>query len=329
MRIDRLLVLAVVLTSSLGCGPTETPSQDAPATHGTGYLPEGAISPSLETIRSGTYTPLSRPLMVYVNKAALKRPEAVAFLQFIYSPDGQELVGESGYVKLDEATYLQQREKVAEAVLAAGGGGFNGDLAGEVMIDGSSTVAPILTAIAEEFSQANRRVRVPLGTSGTGGGMKKFTAGEIDICNASRFIKDSEIELCKSANIEFLELLVGLDGLTIVVHPSNTWVDGLTIQQLQDIWKPDSKISKWSDLNPAFPDAAIKLFGPDTDSGTFEYFTEAVCHKGGASRSDYQQSADDNVLVKGVANDQYALAYFGFAYYAENKDKIKVLGIAP
>jgi len=197
------------------------------------------------------------------------------------------------------------------------------------MIDGSSTVAPISTAVAEEFSKLHEGVRVPVGTSGTGGGFHKFCAGEIDICDASRKIQESEQELCKKANLEYLELEIALDGLTVVVNPQNKWVDGLTISDLEKIWAPNSTVRKWSDVNPEFPEMEIKLFGPDTDSGTFEYFTEAVCHQKGASRSDYQQSADDNFLVTGVAHDESALGYFGFAYYAENKDKLKALAIAP
>jgi phosphate transport system substrate-binding protein len=197
------------------------------------------------------------------------------------------------------------------------------------VIDGSSTVAPITTAVAEEFSKLHSGVRVPVGTSGTGGGFKKFTHGEIDICDASRAIQDSEKQLCKEKNIDYLELKVAVDGLTIVVNPKNHWVDGLTIGELKKIWEMGSQVQKWSDIRPEFPDHEIKLFGPDTDSGTFDYFTEEVCGGKGACRSDYQQSADDNFLVTGVAGDEYALGYFGYAYYFENQGKLKALAVAP
>lgn len=325
MRPGFLLCCAVLGLGLTGCEPK---GNSKPAAQKAGYAPEGAIMPSEETIKTGTYRPLSRPLFLYVNKAALKRPETVAFLRYYLSEEGQQLVSESGYIQLSHEEYDAQK-KLLEESIDAEAAKAPGDLTGEVMVDGSSTVAPITTAVAEEFSKMHHSVRVPVGTSGTGGGFKKFCAGEIDICDASRPIKESEQELCKKANLSYLELRVGLDGLTIVVNPKNHWVDGLSISDLEKIWNPESKVQKWSDIRPEFPDMAIKLFGPDTDSGTFEYFTEEVCHKKGASRSDYQQSADDNFLVSGVANDEGALGYFGLAYYVENKGKLKALSIAP
>lgn len=325
MRINWLLTGLLLCLGLTGCKPTAQKS-DSPAK--AGYLPAGAILPSEETIKTGTYKPLSRPLFLYVNKAALKRPVTAAFLEYYLSEEGRQLLQESGYIRLSDEIYAEQVKLLREAI-GQSAAVSNNQLTGEIIADGSSTVAPITTAVAEEFSKAHSQVRVPVGTSGTGGGFKKFCAGEIDICDASRPIKDSEQELCKKAGIEYLELRVGLDGLTVVVNPQNTWVDGLTVAELESIWKTDSNVRKWSDVRPEFPDAEIKLFGPDTDSGTFEYFTEEVCHKKGASRSDYQQSADDNFLVTGVAHDENALAYFGFAYYVENKDKLKALGIAP
>lgn len=313
----------------LGLASCERASQSDHQAKGEAYLPAGAVLPSEESIKSGAYTPLSRPLFLYVNRAALKRPATIAFLSYYLSPEGRQLVTESGYVRFSEDIYEEQVKLLTAAIQAAGDTAATGDLTGEVMVDGSSTVAPITTAVAEEFSRAHVNVRVPVGTSGTGGGFKKFCAGEIDICDASRPIKESEQDLCRQAKIEYLELRIAMDGLTVVVNPKNNWMDGLTMQDLEKIWSPQSTVRKWSDLNPAFPDAEIKLFGPDTDSGTFEYFTEEVCHQKGASRSDYQQSADDNFLVTGVANDTYALGYFGFAYYAENNDKLKAVAIAP
>lgn len=214
----------------------------------------------------------------------------------------------------------------------AGGPGSSssasGRLSGEVLVDGSSTVAPITTAVAEEFSKMHQGVRVPVGTSGTGGGFKKFCNGEIDICDASRPIAESELKLCEERNIVPVELKVAIDGLTVAVNPQNDWLKSLSIEELKKIWAADSQVKKWSDINPEYPDESIKLFGPDTDSGTFDYFTEEILGKKGASRSDYQQSADDNFIVTGVASDKYALGYFGYAYYVENTSKLKAVPIA-
>lgn len=289
-------------------------------------LPEGAVLPTPATIESGEYTPLSRPLFLYVRKEALSRPETVAFLRYYLSDDAIPLVEEVGYVRLSDAQ-LEETRKTLEDAIAEVGTKVEGALSGAVTIDGSSTVYPISQAVAEEFSKANSGVRVPVGTSGTGGGFKKFIAGETDLNDASRPIKDSEAEACKEAGIEFIELKVAIDGLTVVVNPENDWVSGMSIEQLKKIWEPESEIKKWNEVDPSWPDEEIKLFGPDTDSGTFDYFTEVVCGEGGACRSDYQQSADDNFLVTGVAGDKYALGYFGYAYFVENQDKVKALGI--
>jgi len=293
-----------------------------------GFLPEKSVFPSVETIQDGSYAPLSRPLFLYVNRAALKRPEAAAFLRYYFSDEGFLVIPETGFISLPAARFKEQRA-VLEAAIQAAGGEETKKLNGELIIDGSSTVAPISMAIAEEFAGQHPTVRVPVGTSGTGGGFKKFCSGEIAICDASRHIKESEIELCKKNGIEYLELEICLDGITIVVNPKADWVAGITAEELKKLWSPGSTVSKWSDLNPKYPDAPIKLFGPDTDSGTFEYFTEAICGEKGASRSDYQQSGDDNFLVTGVGGDEYALGYFGYSYYAENQQKLKALAVAP
>lgn len=294
-----------------------------------GVLPENAVFPTAETIESGEYVPLSRPLYVYVNKQALKSPETVAFLRFYYSDASQPLVSEVGYIPLS-ATMRQETVRILEeAIREAGGQVPDTQLRGKVTIDGSSTVYPVTQAVAEEFSKIHRRIRVPVGVSGTGGGFKKFCNGETDINNASRPISPKEIELCAANGIDFLELKCCIDGLTVIVNPQNDWVRGLTVEQLREIWKPDSTVEKWNDIDPAFPNQAIKLFGPDTDSGTFDYFTEAICGKSKASRSDYQQSSDDNFLVIGIVGDRHALAYFGYAYYIENSHKLKALAIAP
>ncbi len=201
--------------------------------------------------------------------------------------------------------------------------------AGLIKVDGSSTVYPITEAMAEEFQKAHPTVRVTVGISGTGGGFKKFCAGETDISDASRPIKQKEIETCKANGIEFIELPIAFDALSVVINPENDWVDYLTVEELRLIWAPESqgKITRWSQVRPGWPDEEMHLFGPGTDSGTFDYFTDAIVGQEGASRGDYQASEDDNVLVQGVANDKYALGYFGLAYYLENKDILKAVPI--
>ena len=196
-----------------------------------------------------------------------------------------------------------------------------------VKVDGSSTVYPVTEAVAEEFRHERPNVRVIVGRSGTGGGFKKFSAGETDISNASRPITDTESAACEKNGIQYIELEVAFDGLAVVVNPANDWCDCLTVDQLKAIWQPESAVNKWSDLNPDWPDEKMELFGPGTDSGTFDYFTEAIVGESRASRSDYEPSEDDNMLVTGVAGEKYGLGYFGFAYFDENRDKLKLLGI--
>jgi phosphate transport system substrate-binding protein len=196
-----------------------------------------------------------------------------------------------------------------------------------VKVDGSSTVYPVTEAVAEEFRHERPSVRVIVGVSGTGGGFKKFSAGETDISSASRPITDTEIAACEKSGIQYIELQVAYDGLAVVVNPENDWCDCLTVDQLKAIWQPESAVNKWSDLNPDWPDEKMELFGAGTDSGTFDYFTEAIMGDARASRSDYEPSENDNMLVTGVAGEKYGLGYFGLAYYDENKDKLKLLGI--
>ncbi len=197
-----------------------------------------------------------------------------------------------------------------------------------IAIDGSSTVFPITEAVAEEFQKVNR-ARITVGVSGTGGGFKKFCNDETVISDASRPIKSSEVTLCGEKSIEFIELPVAFDGLAVVVNPKNTWVDHLTTAELKKMWEPaaQGKIMKWSDIRPGFPDKPLTLFAPGVDSGTFDYFTEAINGKSQASRGDFTPSEDDNVLVQGITTDENALGYFGFAYYIENQDKLKVVPI--
>jgi phosphate transport system substrate-binding protein len=200
-----------------------------------------------------------------------------------------------------------------------------------IKIDGSSTVYPITEAVAEEFQTSKKNaIQVTVGISGTGGGFKKFCRDEIDITNASRPISEKEIEACKSAGIQYIEMPVAFDALTIVVNPNNTFFKNITtVDELKAMWEPTAqdKVMRWNQINPAWPDAPIKLYGPGADSGTFEYFTDAVVGKAKSSRGDYTASEDDNVLVQGVSRDPNALGYFGYAYYAENKSRLKALAI--
>ena len=202
-------------------------------------------------------------------------------------------------------------------------------LAQVVKVDGSSTVYPVTEAVAEEFQKANKGLKVTVGVSGTGGGFKKFCRGEIDISNASRPISASEMADCKKIGVEYFELPVAFDALTVVINPRNTWLKQATVAELKKLWEPaaQGKVTRWNQVNPAWPDQPIKLFGAGSDSGTFDYFTEAIVGKSKSSRGDFTASEDDNVLVQGVAGDVNAIGYFGYAYYAENTNKIKALPI--
>jgi len=199
-----------------------------------------------------------------------------------------------------------------------------------VKIDGSSTVFPITEAVAEEFQKSKKgAIKVTVGISGTGGGFKKFCRNEIDISDASRPILKKEMDDCKAAGVEYYELPVAFDALTVVVNPKNGFIKQLTVAEMKKMWEPSAqgKVMRWNQVNAAWPDAPMKLFGPGADSGTFDYFTEAVVGKSKSSRGDFTASEDDNVLVQGVSRDTNALGYFGYAYYVENKDKLKAVPI--
>ena len=202
-------------------------------------------------------------------------------------------------------------------------------LSGVLKIDGSSTVFPITEAVAEEFGNANPDVKVTVGVSGTGGGFKKFIAAETEISNASRPIKAAEAQAAGEKNIEYIELPVAYDALSIVVNPKNTWVKSVTTAELKLMWSPEAqgKILSWKQINPAYPDKPLRLYGAGVDSGTYDYFTEAINGKEDASRGDFTSSEDDNVLVQGVSRDEGALGFFGLAYYLENKDKLKQIPV--
>ncbi|WP_342822280.1 PstS family phosphate ABC transporter substrate-binding protein [Candidatus Lucifugimonas marina] len=215
------------------------------------------------------------------------------------------------------------------AIIAACGGGESGsgNESTEITIDGSSTVFPISQAVAEEFRRDHPEVQIPVGISGTGGGFKRFVTGETDISDASRPIKESEAALAAKNGIEYTEITVAYDGLSIVLNRANDFVTCLTIDELKSIWEPNSSVSNWNQVRSSFPDKPLRLYGPDTDSGTFDYFTAEVNGEEDASRSDYTASSDDNVLVQGVSGDQGAMGYFGFAYYTENASLLNVLSV--
>ena len=204
------------------------------------------------------------------------------------------------------------------------------ELSGQVEIDGSSTVGPLTTAAAESFRGEQPDVNITVGVSGTGGGFERFCAGETDISNASRAIdEEEEVPLCADAGVEYTEFQVGVDALTVVVNPENDWASCLTVDQLNTIWEPaaEGKITNWSQVDASFPDQALALAGPGTDSGTFDYFTDEINGEEGASRADYTASEDDNVIVEAVAGDAGALGYFGFSYFEENQDSLKALEV--
>ena len=228
-------------------------------------------------------------------------------------------VGQPTDQQAGEANRTRQTERASQAPQQLNA------LTGEIQVDGSSTVFPITEAMAEEFGNlTDRSVRVTVGVSGTGGGFKRFCAGETDISNASRPIKAAEVELCAQAGIEFIEIPVAFDGLTIVINPDNDWVDFLTVDELNHIFRPDDFATSWADVRDGFPDIEIAIYAPGADSGTFDYFTEAINGDNGVHRSDNTTfSEDDNVLVQGVSSDRGGIGYFGFSYYANNADALK------
>jgi phosphate transport system substrate-binding protein len=210
-----------------------------------------------------------------------------------------------------------------------GEGGEGGGASGQVRADGSSTVAPLTSAAAELFRSENPNINVTVATSGTGGGFEQFCSGNTDISNASRPIGEDEIAACQAAGVEYVELQVANDALTVVVNPQNTWANCLTVQQLATIWGPQSEgqITSWNQVDPSFPAEPLGLFGPGTDSGTFDYFTDEINGDEGASRTDYNASEDDNVLVQGVEGATGATAYFGFTYFEENAARLKAVPV--
>ena len=280
----------------------------------------GCVIPSIDSIAGGQYSPLSRPLFIYVSEESLQRPDVRAFVEF-YMIHGQQLTGEVGYVPLATHAYQNNLNIVQASVRP------EASLTGTIEIDGSSTVAPITEAVAEEYRKEQPGVLVNVGISGSGGGFKRFVVGETDISDASRAIKDSEASSAQENGISYYEFLVGVDGLSVMVNTENDFVDCMTTEQLNMLWKPESTVNSWSDLDPSWPDRKINLYGPGTDSGTFDYFTEEINGESKLSRADYTASEDDNVLVQGISGDRNSIGYFGFAYYAANADKLKLVAV--
>ncbi|HEY8943340.1 MAG TPA: PstS family phosphate ABC transporter substrate-binding protein [Polyangiaceae bacterium] len=236
----------------------------------------------------------------------------------------------SGLVALGCSRKQQEAAGDTESSTESGPSGESAAaVSGTVKVDGSSTVFPISEAVAEEFQKATPGVKVLVGVSGTGGGFKKFCNGETDVSNASRPIKPSEVELCAKSGIKYIELPIAYDGIAVMVNKKNTWVDHLTTEELKKMWEPEAqgKVSKWSDVRAGWPDKPLRLYGAGVDSGTYDYFTEAIVKKEHSSRGDFTSSEDDNVVVQGIAGDESALGFFGYAYYEQNKDKLKVLAV--
>jgi phosphate transport system substrate-binding protein len=217
---------------------------------------------------------------------------------------------------------------LAPLALAGCGDERRDGLSGKIEVDGSSTVYLITKAMATGFTTQHPDVRINIGISGTGGGFKKFAAGEIDLADASRAIEPDEAAACRANGIDYQELQIGWDGLAVIIHKQNTWARELTVEQLRHIWRPRNPAKKWSDVNPDWPDAEIALYGPGAESGTFDHFTEAVNGRERSSRTDYSSSEDDNNLVNGVAANKYALGYLGLAYYEAHRDRLAVAAIS-
>ena len=317
----------------------------------------GCVTPNDATIEDGRYQPLARPLFIYIRKDSLAKPYMAEYARFHLSAEGgQQLVRDVGYLPYPQEVYTLAQDRVTRGLAGTLFGGDNPQkgpvasvlannasgqapsmmapdftaLEGSITIDGSSTVFPVSEAVAEEFGiLTSGNVRVTVGLSGSGGGFKKFCNGETDISNASRPIKGSEVAACAEAGIEYVEVPVAIDGLSVMTNPSNNYIDCMTIAELHTLWGPDAedRVTRWNQVRPDWPDEEIRLYGPGVDSGTFDYFTEVVNHEGGASRGDYTASEDDNVLVQGIAGDKHSLGFFGYAYYVENQDKLRLVGI--
>lgn len=332
IRVLILSVLAVAVVGILSGCPSGKNSKGSAKDGEKGGTAAAAtpcgVLPSRATVDSGEYTPLSRPLFLHVNKKSLARPEVAAFVKY-YLNEGQSLVEVNKFIPLPPKVLEESRQAFARAMAKNPEAKADAKLAGNIEIQGSSTVYPISQAVAVEFMKLHPEVKVSVGSEGTGNGFKKFVKGDTDINDSSRSISKQEIEQAEQSKVEWVELKVAVDALTVVVNPENDWCSCMTVEQLHKLWQPKSEVKYWSDLDKSWPEKEIKLYGPGTGSGTFDYFTEAVNGKSGKSRTDFQASENDNTLAIGVEKNKYALAYFGYSYYASNGGKLKALGIIP
>ena len=323
----------------------------------------GCVAPNDEVINNGTYAPLSRPLFIYVRADAASTPHIAEFVRYYLSKEGQALAAEVGYIPYPQPVYdlaLAKFENGTSGTVFGGenpmhgsveeilaGGGMTmmedkgeammdkpmvdyGSLKGDIDVDGSSTVFPITEAVAEEFGKlTDGNVRVTVGVSGTGGGFKKFCNGETQISDASRPIKASEVQLCADAGIEYIEIPVAIDGLTVIVNRDNTWAQCMTVEELHTMWSPESEgvVTTWDQVRSGWPTDKMEMYAPGVDSGTFDYFTETVNGDGGASRGDFTASEDDNLIIQGVSGGKNGVGYLGYSYYVENAEKLNAVAI--
>ncbi len=287
------------------------------------------VEPSLETAKSGEYSPLSRPLFTYPSVSSLARPEVAEYVRFFVEMTATDLISQVGYVPKTESDMQSELDALNETIAEAGGPapGEAGDLSGEVAIAGSSTVFPVAEAVAEEFQKDHPDVEVSVQSTGSGGGFQNFFCpGQTDLNNASRPMKDEEKELCEENGVEWHEINVATDALTVVVNNDNDFAECLTVGELEQIWGPDAA-EQWSDVHDAWPDEEIERHGAAETSGTFDYFTETIMGEEGAHTSDYSPTEQDNLIVQGVQGSEYAIGYFGFAYYSGNPDQVTAVAI--
>ncbi len=323
----------------------------------------GCVAPTEANINDGTYAPLSRPLFIYVRKDSASTPHIAEFVRYFLGKEGQALAAEVGYIPYPQKVYdlaLAKFENGTSGTVFGGENPMHGSVAdilagkgsmaamdkGEVMmekpmvdysslkgdieIDGSSTVFPITEAVAEEFGiLTDGNVRVTVGVSGTGGGFKKFCNGETQISDASRPIKASEVQLCADAGIDYIEIPVAIDGLTVIVNKENSWAQCMTVEELNTMWAPEAEgvVTQWDQVRPGWPSDKMEMYAPGVDSGTFDYFTETIGGESGASRGDFTASEDDNLIIQGVSGGKNGVGYLGYSYYVENAEKLNAVEI--
>lgn len=291
-------------------------------------LEVSGVEPNVTTIADGTYQPLSRTIYIYVNKKSLERPEVAAFVRY-YVTNVNPLAEKVGYVPLPEEVIKEQLTKLDQLTQNTP---KVSNLSGAVTVDGSSTVGPISIEAADQFSKQQLGVNLSVEISGTGGGFRKFATGSLDITGASREIKSSEDQACQSNGVEYVRFRVALDGITVVVSQRNTWCDALTVGQLEALFRASDKdkdnIDRWNELNPNWPDEPIMIYAPDKDSGTYDFFTEAILGKGNPCRTDYSDEIHDEKIQEGVVHNQFAIGYFGYAYYDKKRLLLKAVEIS-